>query len=322
MWPLRSVVCALLVLLATSAAAQVTPGAPQNLTQAVTGTTVTLTWSAPGGGVAPTGYLVEASVVPSGPLVASLPVAATALTVPNVPPGVYYVRVRALNGGAQSAPSNEVTVSVGGSSGCPAPPLPPQIVVRATGLNVTVGWSSSGGCAPTSYVVQAGSAPGLTNIAQVNMGAQTGLAAVAPAGTYYIRVIGTNAFGSAVSDELTARVAVNNVTDTIAPFDFLFFDITLTQTGTYQGTLVWNDPTIDLDLYLATAGCPYPPTGCTVAISDSSVGNTEVVSTPVTAGQTYRVFVDNFTNRTTSFTITNAVFAGATTAAAASPPRQ
>ena len=314
----RSMISVVLnVLLATTATAQTAPGPPRDLVSVVNGTTVTLTWNGPGAGSAPTSYLVEASVAPSGPLVASLPVVATTLTVPNVPQGVYYVRVRALTSDAQSAPSNEVTVAVTG--GCPAPPLPPRLIVRATGLAATLNWSSSGGCAPTSYVVLAGSAPGLVDIAQANMGAQTGLSAIAPAGTYFIRVVGTNAFGSATSEEMTARIAVNSVTDTIQPFDALFFDVTFTQTGTYQGTLVWNDASIDLDLYLTTVGCPYPPTGCTLAISDRTGVNSEFASLPVRAGEVFRLWVDNFTNRATSFTITNVVTAGATLTGA--PPR-
>lgn len=284
-----------------------TPGVPQNLTQVVNGTTVTLTWSPPTAGGAPTGYLVEASIVPGGALVASLAVAQPSLTVPDVPGGVYYVRVRAVNASGASGPSNEVIVAV---SGCPAPPLPPRLIVRSTGLAASVSWSSSGGCPPTSYVLIAGSAPGLGNIVQVNMGGQTALAAVAPAGVYFVRVIGTNQYGSASSEEMTLRVAVDSVSDTIQPFDAVFADITLTQTGTYQGTLVWDDASIDLDFYLSSAGCPYPPTGCTLAISDRVGVNNEVVSIPVQAGQTFRLWVDNFSSRATSFTISNAVIAG------------
>jgi hypothetical protein len=301
------VTIALTAINVASAAGQILPSPPQNLTHVVDGTTVTLTWTAATGAA---GYVVEASVIPGGPVVASLPIATPTLTVPNVPQGVYYVRVRAVSGGLQSPPSNEVVVAVTG--GCPAPPLPPRLIVRAAGLDVTLGWGSSGGCAPTSYVVLAGSGPGLSDIAQVNAGGQLGLSAVAPAGTYYIRVVGTNSFGSASSEEMIARVAVNNVTDTIQPLNALFFDITLTQTGSYLATLVWNDASIDLDLYLATAGCPYPPTGCTLAISDQNGVNTEVVSLPVRAGEVYRLWVDNFTNRTTSFTISNVVAPGVT----------
>jgi hypothetical protein len=308
----RLIVACLFSIASASVAFAQAPAPPQNLTQNVSGTTVTLTWSAPASGTV-TGYQIEASVVPGGPLVASLAVAGTTLVVPNVPLGVYYVRARALNAGAASGPSNEVVVAVGGGTGCPAPPLAPLLIVKATGFNVSLNWSSSGGCAPTSYILQAGSAPGLANIAQVNAGGQLGLSAVAPAGTYFIRVIGSNAFGNAVSQELVARVAANNVTDTILPFDALFFDISLTQTGTYRGTLVWDDPSIDLDLYLTTPGCAYPPTGCSIAVSDQTGVSTELVVQPVRAGDAYRLWVDNFSNRATSFTIINAVAPAATT---------
>jgi predicted phage tail protein len=292
-----------------SAAAQSVPAAPQNLTQSVSGTTVTLTWNPPLGGGA-TGYIVEASVVPGGALVASLPVAATSLVVPNVPAGVYYVRVRAVNGAGSSAPSNEVTVSVTGSTGCPAPPLTPQLIVRATGLNVSVNWSSPGGCPPSSYTLLAGSAPGLANIAQVNMGGQTGLSAVAPPGTYFIRVVASNAFGSATSQELTARVAVNAVTETVQPFSALLYDLTLITSGAYVGTLVWDDPGIDLDFYLTSPGCPFPPTACTLVISDSPAGTSEQVVWPVRAGESYRFWIDNLSDRATSFTIISTVTVG------------
>jgi hypothetical protein len=100
---------------------------------------------------------------------------------------------------------------------------------------------------------------------------------------------------------------VNALSGTIRPGEFGFFDVTLTQTGVYVGSLTWVDPAIDLDLYLTSPGCPYPPTNCLLAISDAVGVNVETVSRPVTAGQTYRLYVDNFTNRTTSFTIVNTV---------------
>src|SRR5262245_47440372 len=135
------------------------PGAPGNLSSTVDGTTVTLTWNASAAGTV-TGYLVEASFAPGGPVIAALPVVGTSLTVPNVPNGTYFVRVRALNGGVQSAPSNEVTVSVA-STGCPGPPTAPIVSIGATGLQANASWSTGPGCPATSYVLQAGSAPGL-----------------------------------------------------------------------------------------------------------------------------------------------------------------
>jgi hypothetical protein len=260
----------------------------------VNGTTVTLTWTGGSGS-----YVVEAAFSPGGAVIASLPVNATSLTVPNVPAGTYFVRVRNAGGGA---PSNEVTVSVTGT-GCPAPPLPPNVFVRSIGLQATVQWGSSGGCAPTSFTLFAGSAPGLSNIAVVNTGGGLGLSTLAPPGTYYVRVVGTNAFGSAVSQEMTFRIAPNAQTDTITPNGVIAFDVLMTQTGNYQGVLVWDDPTIDLDLYLTSPGCPYPPGACLLAISDTTGTNTEVVARPVITGQPFRLWVDNFTPRATSFTI-------------------
>ena len=292
--------------IATPAFAQA-PGAPGNLTSTVSGTTVTLTWSAASGSVS--GYLVEASVVPGGAIVASLPVGGTTLTVPNVPPGTYFVRVRGLNGGAQSAPSNEVTVAVtGGSTGCPGPPNAPVVSINATALQVGANWSSGTGCPATSFLLQAGSEPGLSNIAQINMGGQQAVSATVPPGNYYVRVIGSNQFGTGpASEDLLMRVAANALTETIRPNGVVSLDVTLSQTGSYLGTLMWVDPTIDLDFYLTSSGCPYPPTGCLLAISDAVGVNVESVTRPVIAGQSFRLYVDNFTSRTTSFTILNVV---------------
>lgn len=292
----------LLLLLAAPASAQV-PGPPQGLTSTVTGSTVVLNWSPPSSGAS--SYIVEAALVPGGLPVATLPVAGTSLTVPNVPSGNYYVKVRAVGGGGNGAASSEVLVSVSG--GCPAPPLPPTVIVRSVGLQASVSWASSGGCAPTSYTLFAGSGPGLSNIVVVNAGSQLGLNTIAPPGTYYVRVQGTNAFGSAVSPEFIVRVAVNAQTDTVASNGAVAFDLLMSQSGTYQGQLVWNDPTLDLDLYLATGGCAYPPTSCLLAISDATVGNSEQVSFNVTAGQIYRLWVDNFSPSSTSFTIFNTI---------------
>jgi hypothetical protein len=293
------------ILTASSAFAQ------SNLTSSVSGSTVTLSWSGASSG----SYVVEAALVPGGPVIASLPVVGTSLTVPNVPAGTYYVRVRP---GAGGAASNEVVVSV--SSGCPAPPLPPTLIVRSIATQAQALWSPSGGCAPTSYTLFAGSAPGLSNITVVNAGPQQSVSAIAPPGLYYVRVLGTNAFGSAISEELALRVAVNAQSDTVAPNGAVYFDVVMTQTGPYQGTLLWNDASIDLDLYLTSPGCAYPPTGCLLDISDTSGTNTEQITRSVVAGETYRLWVDNFSTRTTAFTIFSSFAADEVPPAASEEP--
>jgi hypothetical protein len=302
--------------LGTAAVASAQPGAPQNLSATVSGSNVTLTWSPPAGGGA-AGYVVEASLTPGGPVIASLSVAGTTLFVPAVPTGTYYVRVRAANG---LATSNEITVAVG-TSGCPAPPLPPALRVRSAGLLATVSWGSGGGCAPTSYTLFAGSAPGLSDIAVVNAGGQLGLSATAPAGTYFVRVLGTNAFGSAVSQELTLRVAPNAESDTLNPSEAVRLARQMLRSGTYQAAMTWADPTINLDLYLATPGCPaFPPTSCTLASSTSTNTNSETVTQGVTAGQNLELWVANFSNRTTTFTIFSTIDGAAALSAPASEP--
>jgi hypothetical protein len=295
-----------ILLIAAPAFAQA-PNPPQTLTASVNGTTVTLTWAAPAGGAAPTGYSVEAAFTPGGPVIATLPVVGTSLTVPNVPTGTYFVRVRASNGSGASAPSNEVTVAVGGT-GCPATPLPPTMRVESIAQQATVNWGSSGGCAPTTFTLFAGSAPGLSNVAVVNAGGGLALSATAPSGTYYVRVLGANAFGSAMSQELTVRVAPNAETYTLIANEAVRLLRQPLRSGSYQVNLVWDDPTINLDMYLTTPGCTtYPPTACQLGSSLSIATNMEQITRDVTAGQSYELWIANLSDRTTSFTIFNTI---------------
>jgi hypothetical protein len=87
------------------------PNTPVLNTPMVNGRTVTLTW-VPAAGPVATSYTLTASLSPSGPAVASTSTVTTALTVTNVTPGSYFVRVSAVNDLGASAPSNEVTVVV------------------------------------------------------------------------------------------------------------------------------------------------------------------------------------------------------------------
>ncbi len=95
------------------------PGAPSGLASAVSGDTVTLTWSAPSGGCAPTSYVLEAGSAAGLVNLANANSGSTATTffASGVGAGTYYVRLRAANAVGVSGPSNEVVVTVGGSSG-------------------------------------------------------------------------------------------------------------------------------------------------------------------------------------------------------------
>jgi hypothetical protein len=97
---------------ASASASGPTPGAPQALTQMVSGTLVTLTWTGPASGAA-TRYLIEATI-PDGTLVASLDTGnpSTTFSHPDTPAGHYIVTVRAGNAAGFGPPSSPVTVIV------------------------------------------------------------------------------------------------------------------------------------------------------------------------------------------------------------------
>jgi hypothetical protein len=195
---------ALASLLAVTAGA--VPSAPTSLTAQVVGNAVTLTWTAPPGAV--TGYKLEAGSAPGLSNLANLPVAPTpAFSATGVANGTYYVRVRALDLTGESQPSNEVVVTIG-AAGCNAPPNAPlNLTASVSGATVTLSWLSGGGCAASNFAVRAGTAPGLSNVAIANVGTALSLTATGPNGTYYVRVVAQNAFGtSAPSNEVVVQL--------------------------------------------------------------------------------------------------------------------
>jgi hypothetical protein len=134
-------------------------------------------------------------------------------TTSPVPPGIYYVRVRAMSNGVPSAASNEVIVIVGGpGGGCTGQAVPPvglTFFVQGEG-DVTLNWAHGGGSAPSSYVIEAGSFPGATNLANVDTlsAATTFFAPGVGDGTYFVRVRAKNACGvSAASNEVVLTVS-------------------------------------------------------------------------------------------------------------------
>ena len=89
------------------------PPALSDLSVVVDQRVATLTWTIAASRSIATSQVVEAGFTP-GATAVRLPVAAgaTSLTVPGVPPGRYYVRVRSENGTGLGTPSNEVVVDV------------------------------------------------------------------------------------------------------------------------------------------------------------------------------------------------------------------
>jgi exo-beta-1,3-glucanase (GH17 family) len=179
-----------------------TPHAPTGLSGTGFDESVALSWQAsPTGGIADS-YVLEAGMRP-GETVASIPFRAQACFAQNgVPPGTYYVRVRASNAAGVSPASNEVAVVVG----TPVPGAPSNLaVVTGPGGSVALTWvrPTSGGN-PTGYAIEAGSASGLSNLVQMPVGASTSFSASGvPPGRYFVRVRAVNRGGlSPASNEV------------------------------------------------------------------------------------------------------------------------
>jgi hypothetical protein len=194
-----------LVVVSLLASVEAVPSPPANLAVQVFGSLVTLSWTAPPGVI--TGYRVEAGTAPGLSNVAIVTQGVTTTLSASAPAGTYYVRVKATDPTGESAASNEVVVVVGGGTCQSAPGAPTGLTGSSANLSVTLAWSAASGCAATGYVLHAGSAPGLSNLATLPVGNVLAFSAVAPAGTYYVRVAAVNTFGSsAPSNEVVLVV--------------------------------------------------------------------------------------------------------------------
>jgi predicted phage tail protein len=182
-------------------AAQSGPPAPANLTASVDGSTVSLSWSHGGGQAGGLMYQLEAGSRAGAADLVVTRMSSTSAVATNVPDGTYYVRVRAGNANGVSRPSNELTVRVGCTNG---PAAPAGLAAQVSGTSVVLSWRKVSGA--TGYVLEAGSAPGLANVATAPVKG-TSLSTTAPAGIYYARVRALNKCGSsAPSNEVTVTV--------------------------------------------------------------------------------------------------------------------
>jgi len=190
------------------------PGAPLNLNATAPGGNLTMRWDAGAGSAS--SYVIEAGSAPGARDLASFSTntSATEFHTSGVGAGVYYLRVRAANTVAVSAPSNEVQLTVGGGSGSSpsacsaAPQAPGGLAATVAGQAVTLVWGAAGG-QPTSYVLEAGSAPGSTNLVNSDLGGNaTSLSATGVgSGRYFVRVRAKNACGtSGPSNEIIVVV--------------------------------------------------------------------------------------------------------------------
>ena len=189
---------------------------PHGLAATVTGSMVVLAWQAPT--TSAVQYVVEAGSAPGAANLARLvtPDGTPSLIAQGVPNGVYYVRVRAVTTGGIGDASSDVSFIVGGvgigasraPGGCVTELLAPSALRATVVANVVrLTWiAPSNGCAATGYVLYAGSRPGLSDLAEITVGAPM-LVASAPPGTYYVRVVSLAAgVTSVASNEIVVSV--------------------------------------------------------------------------------------------------------------------
>lgn len=174
------------------------PGPPAALNANVSGPTVRLSWTDSSTGGDPLTYLLTAGTSPgSANLLAGVPLGDVNSVSGDLPPGIYYVRVQGANL-VGVGPPTDLTFEIGGGY---RPQSPSNLRRRWNGSTVTLTWDAPTGdpnSMPTSYLVEAGTAAGASNVGGLNVGNTLSFSVDVPPGTFYVRVRGVNARG--VSD--------------------------------------------------------------------------------------------------------------------------
>jgi hypothetical protein len=162
-----------------------------------------------------------------------------------------------------------------------SPEAPANLAFTVSGSTVILTWSPPGpGSAVDTYIVEAGSAPGLSNIIVFNIGsnATSFTATNVPDGTYHVRVRGANADGlGAVSNEVAIVVGSGPCNPSGPP----------TLAGSASGstvTLNWSGvPAAAAFIVEAGSG----PGAANIAVFDTGNANTSFVATNVPNGTYY-----------------------------------
>nr|QIQ10701.1 hypothetical protein FLJDLJJJ_00029 [uncultured bacterium] len=162
---------------------------PTRLVAAISGSTVTLTWTASPELVA--SYTLEAGSRDGAADLARVVIPGDRTTFSaEAPPGTYFVRVRADTSCGLSGPTPDVWFAVG-QGRCRQPPT--GLAVTGTSPLHTATWQP---VANAYYVLEVGGAPGLADVARVvTTGTSVGPAAVPPGATFYLRVRAIGAAG-------------------------------------------------------------------------------------------------------------------------------
>lgn len=166
---------------------------------AITGSTVTLAWTAPANSISPTGYVLEGGVAP-GEVLASIATGSPATTFTVIAPtGAYYIRLHSVAGAMTSGPSNEIRIFVN----VPAPPsAPANLLGLVNASDLSLAWiNTAGGGTPSGLLLDVTGT--LTATLGIPVSENFSFSNVA-AGTYTLSLRAVNASGvSAPSNSVT-----------------------------------------------------------------------------------------------------------------------
>lgn len=172
-----------------------TPQPPTGLfASSIVGNTLTLRFTPPAVGPAPTGFIVEGGVNP-GETLASIPTGSTApLFTIEAPDGAFYVRMRTATAAGNSGPSNEIRVFIDVPA---APSAPTNLLATVSGSRVVLAWrnTSAGGAATSMVLDVSGSFDGSLSIPLGESGSFDGV----PSGTYTLALRAANSAGSSTA---------------------------------------------------------------------------------------------------------------------------
>lgn len=184
------------------------PGTPSSFQAAINGPSALLQWTPPVTGGLASNYLLSVGTAPGvANLLSGHPVGAVLGVSGDLPPGIYYARLQALNL-LGIGPPIDTTFEVGGGY---RPRGPSGLAASVSATNVHLRWSPPSGGSPAempaAYLLEAGSVPGASDLVSAVIGNITSFSASAPPGTYYVRVRGVNARGvSDASNEVRVRI--------------------------------------------------------------------------------------------------------------------
>jgi len=176
------------------------PGPPLDPGAEVSGATVRIGWLPPASGDPPLGCRVEIGRQFGAADVAVVDVDADAREAAMIlPEGRYFARITAQNAAGTGPPSHDVAFT---TLACGSPPDDPLITWRgpvpdATDVASTVVRCepSTFGCQAASWIVEAGSRPGLADLAVIETTETRASLRLRPGSTAFVRVRGKNGFG-------------------------------------------------------------------------------------------------------------------------------